>query len=131
MYELPAHFDKNSGNEYALLAGDETDGGGFPLGAATYVMDTLTILNTQGQSGEELVYFEILSRIGFAKGPAPTYTPFTTAPYGFPPGFPGFVYIGDSTSTNAAFIITKAVPEPALLSMLGFALVFGTRRKLR
>jgi len=136
-FKFPAALSEDQGNEYALIMGDQTPGGGLPLGAATHVLDTLTVLNNFGQSGDKPVYFEASKFAGdpapprqpAAFGPAPTFSPYITAPWGFPAGFPGFLYVGSATSTNPAFIITKAVPEPATLGLLALGALVVIRRR--
>jgi hypothetical protein len=124
-FDLPASL--SGGNEYSLVSGDQDGGDALPLGTATHVIDTLTVLNSFGQSGDKKVTFELGARAPAAF--SPLFISYITAPAGFPPGFPNFLYVGSDTSTNPAFIITKAVPEPATLGLLALGALVAIRRR--
>jgi hypothetical protein len=126
-FKLPAELDEAGGNEYGLVSGDSDGGDALPLGSATHVIDTLG-LYTSETSGNTLVTFELGARQPQVFGKPPTYIPFTVAPFGFPPNFPGFLYIGSPTSTNPGFEINY-VPEPAALGLLALGGLVAFRRR--
>lgn len=136
------HLSATGGNEYALVFGDPTPvTGGFPLGVATHVIDTLNILNTAGQFGKKDVLFESGARKPQAFGPGPVFTPFTTHDNVFLCSI-GLVYIpgqlnmgegnytgGPGTPCYNAFEINKAVPEPTTLALLALGGLGLLRRR--
>jgi hypothetical protein len=130
---LPSEIDQaGSGDEYGLVSGDSDGSAAYPLGAATYVHDTLNLVDTNAPLavGTVNVTFELGARQPQAFGGPPGFTPFTVAPPPFfPPGFSNFLYLGDATSSNDPFIVTK-VPEPGSVVLFGMGLgLAGLRRK--
>jgi hypothetical protein len=126
-FKYPAELDLAGGNEYGLVSGDSDGGDELPLGSATHIIDSLTLSSAE-TSGSTAVFFELGARQPQVFGPAPTYTPFTVAPFNFPPGFPGFLYVGDPVSTNSPTEINY-IPEPAALALLALGGLVAIRRR--
>jgi hypothetical protein len=127
--KLPVDIDE-SGAEYGLVSGDPTQpSGGYPLGPATYVHDTIHLMDTNGEGaeGDVFVTFELGARAPNATGPGPTFAPFFPGHSGFPPNFPNTLYVGNDTGGNPQFVIH--VPEPAALGVLAFGGLAALRRR--
>jgi hypothetical protein len=128
-FKLPAELDETGGNEYGLVSGDSDGSSALPLGSATHIIDTLTLENSDNLAdAHTLVWFELGSRAPQVFGPPPTFSPYTVAPPGFPPGFPNFLYVGDEGSFNPGFDV-HWIPEPAALALLAFGGLVAIRRR--
>jgi hypothetical protein len=121
------HISQDGGVEYGLVSGDSDGGDELPLGAATWVIDTIGLTSSE-TSGSTQVTFELGARAPQVFGPAPTYLPYVVAPAGFPPNFSNFLYVGDESSNNSPFEINY-VPEPAALGLLALGGLVAFRRR--
>jgi hypothetical protein len=126
-FKFPAELDEAGGNEYGLVSGSQDGTNALPLGSATHIITALG-LSSGETSGSTNVTFELGARQPQVFGPPPTFTPFTVAPAGFPPNFPGFLYLGDGSSNNPAFEINYS-PEPASLGLLALGGLAAIRRR--
>lgn len=124
-FTLPADISYDQDNEYSLLMGAGPDGGGDTWGPGTYVLDTLTLTQTEQSDVDGMA-------VAFEKGeraPQIDHGAFTDMPWGL--GFdniiPNFADPGVGGEDNP-FIINLSVPEPSALVLMALGGLALARR---